>query len=140
MMKRTHAVAGVIITGTLCYYTPLDRLPLILGFIGSTAPDLDMMFGHRKITHSLLGICIAFGLCSIFNVVFAISFCTNCLIHIVLDSFTLKGVPLFYPYNKKYYGFKEIKSGGVEDKYFCLMMIFFDRVYISRNLNKTRNI
>lgn len=124
MMKRTHMVAGVIVTGALCYYTPLDRLPLILGFIGSTAPDLDMMFGHRKITHSLLGVCIAFGLCSIFNVTFAISFCTNCLAHIAFDSFTKMGVPLFYPYNRKYYGFKEIKTGSAEDRYLCLIMIF----------------
>ena len=124
MMKRTHMVAGVIVTGALCYYTPLDRLPLILGFIGSTAPDLDMMFGHRKITHSLLGVCIAFGLCSIFDVVFAISFCTNCLVHITFDSFTKMGVPLFYRYNRKYYGFKEIKTGSAEDRYLCLIMIF----------------
>ena len=124
MMKRTHMVAGVIVTGALCYYTPLDRLPLILGFIGSTAPDLDMMFGHRKITHSLLGVCIAFGLCSIFDVTFAISFCTNCLVHIAFDSFTKMGAPLFYPYNKKYYGFKEIKTGSAEDRYLCLIMIF----------------
>ena len=87
MMGKTHMVAGVIVTGALCYYTPLDRLSLICGFIGSTAPDLDLMFGHRKITHSLLGVCIAFGLCSIFNVTFAISFCTNCLVHIAFDSF-----------------------------------------------------
>lgn len=124
MMKKTHMVAGLIVTGALCYYTPLDRLPLILGFVGSTAPDLDMMFGHRKITHSLLGVCIAFGLCSIFDIVFAISFCSNCLVHIGFDSFTKMGAPLFYPYNKKYYGFKEIKTGGAEDRYLCLIMIF----------------
>ena len=125
MMGKTHMVAGVIVTGALCYYTPLDRLSLICGFIGSTAPDLDLIIGqHRKLTHSLLGVIIAFAICSLFNVTFAISFCANCIVHIGLDSYTKMGVPIFYPYNKKYYGFKEIKSGGVEDKYFCLIMIF----------------
>lgn len=124
MMGKTHMVAGVIVTGALCYYTSLDRLSLICGFIGSTAPDLDLIIGqHRKLTHSLLGVIIAFAICSLFNVTFAISFCANCIVHIGLDSYTKMGVPIFYPYNKKYYGFKEIKSGGVEDKYFCLIMI-----------------
>lgn len=118
-------VAGVIMTGALCYYTTLDRLPLIMGIIGSTTPDLDLIIGqHRKITHSLLGVTIAFAICSLFNWVFAISFCLNCLTHIALDSYTKMGVPLFYPYNRKYYGLKKIKSGGAEDGYFCLIMIF----------------
>lgn len=124
MMKKTHMVAGVIATTSLCYYTSLDRLPLIIGFMGSTAPDLDMMFGHRKITHSLLGVVMAFMICSLFNVTFAFSFCVNCLVHVIMDSFTKMGCPFLYPFDKRYYGLKEIRTGGAEDGYLCLIMIF----------------
>lgn len=124
MMKKTHMATGVLVTTCLLSYTSLTPLYVVTGAIGSIAPDWDFVFGHRKITHSLLGVCIAFGLCYFINPVFAVVFTLNCLIHIVMDSFTKMGVPLFYPYNKEYYGVKEIYSSKSEDMFLCIIIIY----------------
>ena len=52
-----------------------------------------------------------------------LAFAINYFMHLLLDSFTKTGVPFFYPFNKKYYGFKLIKTGGIEDLCICLLAI-----------------
>ena len=123
MMTKTHMAVGVLTSIYLLTATNLPAIPIMLGTIGSIAPDFDFAFGHRKITHSLLGVCIAFILTWSISHIFAVSFSLNCLIHIALDSWTKMGVPLFYPY-KKYYGLKEIKTGDANDNFLCLIIIF----------------
>lgn len=97
-----------------------------LGVLGAIAPDWDIILGikHRTITHSFLALCVStliVILCN-FNVglVWGISYLT----HLILDSFTKMGVPLFYPVKKKYYGFKLIKTGGAEDLFLCLVVFY----------------
>ena len=78
MMTKTHMAAGVLTAIYLLTATNLPAIPIMLGTIGSIAPDFDFAFGHRKITHSLLGVCIAFILTWSMSHIFAVSFSLNC--------------------------------------------------------------
>lgn len=101
-------------------------------YIGSLIPDIDhpnsflgkkvkiisvvinKIFGHRGITHTPL-ICFLFGallllLGSYFNGLsqiiysqFAIGIIVGYLSHLIMDGFTISGIPLLYPLTKKNY-------------------------------------
>ena len=126
MMKKTHVAIGLLATSCLIIYTDLPRFPLLCGIIGSTMADLDFSLGipHRTWTHSLIGVLIIVMLGSFINIVFGFSLCINYLTHIIADSMTKMGVPLFYPINKKYYGLKLFRTGKSEDMFICLVIIF----------------
>lgn len=126
MMKKTHMAIGILATSCLITYTDLPRVPLICGIIGATMADLDFILGipHRTWTHSLIGMLIVVTVCSLIDIVFGFSLYINYSTHIAADSMTKMGVPLFYPFNKKYYGFKLFKTGKSEDMFICLVVIF----------------
>jgi inner membrane protein len=94
--------------------------------LGWISKEIQHTFGHRTVFHSLLGLilgsALALGLQQIISyllltrglviparvvvssqIVF-IAVLFGCVMHIVADSLTLEGVPLFWP-GKKYYGF-----------------------------------
>lgn len=121
-MKRiTHICVGIAITLPIINVIPLYS---VLGLLGATFPDIDIFIpkAHRKLTHSFIGL-IAFTLLVMqIDKYVAIVFSINYLTHIILDSFTKMGVPLFYPY-KRYYGAKIIKTGSAEDYIICLIAL-----------------
>ena len=126
MMKKTHVAIGVLATSCLIIYTDLPRIPLICGIIGSTMPDLDFTLGipHRTWTHSLIGMLVVVVVCSIINPVFGLSVCANYSTHIIADSMTKMGVPILYPTDKNYYGYRLFRTGKSEDMFICLIVIF----------------
>lgn len=82
---------------------------------------------HRTIMHSLLGLLI-FSTCILFiekgaTLAFMIGYGT----HLLADSYTLKGIPLFYP--KLYLvGKRKIKNGSIYESYIkhiCILIIIF---------------
>lgn len=123
MTRKTHIAVGIVATLPLIKIFPAY---ILVGIIGSTMPDYDFKLGikHRTITHSLLVLFLAASIIMLFNFGIGLSFGINYLIHLILDSFTKTGVPFFYPFNKKYYGLKLVKTGGVEDLFLCLLAIF----------------
>ena len=136
MTGKTHLMTGALVATSVLAVTHLQLSPIevIVGsMLGSKAPDLDMLFGsHRKFTHSLLGICVAFGVSYLVSPIFAVFFSLACLIHVLMDSCTVMGVPFLYPFNKKKYGLKFIKTGGAEDLYLCLMLFFLISCIIAK--------
>ena len=45
-------------------------------------------------------------------------------LHLIADSFTKMGVPFLYPFVKRNYGPKIIRTGGAEDMFVCILAIF----------------
>jgi len=128
--------------------------PLTIGFtiLGGLAADIDeprsllgrplffislplsWFFGHRTITHSLLGGGIlsalmitalnAFGVENAYGLLWPWSI--GYAMHLLLDSMTSMGVPLLWPY-LEYYGLKLSDSGGLVEWLYTigLVMVLF---------------
>ncbi len=122
-MKRTHVALGLAATIPIILKDPTS----IVGVLGSVVPDWDFYFGlkHRTITHSILFLTISTATISIFNIPVALVWLINYGLHLLADSFTKMGTPFLYPFNKKYYGLKKIKTRGGEDYFIQLMAIVF---------------
>ena len=125
MMGKTHFTVGIAVALPIIAHTPVMIIPGALGIIGATFPDIDFMIGlkHRGFTHSLLALVIFTSIAFCFNKQFGFTFGCCYLSHLILDSFTKMGVPLFYP-SKRYYGAKLIKTGGPYDYFTWLMAIY----------------
>ena len=132
MMYKTHIVGGLMLTlGSVPILNMLDVKPNGLGevgllfgcaLVGSLLPDIDhpnskinkfnplsalicMAIQHRTITHSLLlmGVVSLIGLLLKFNLWAVLGLNIGILSHLLLDMMNPTGVPLFYPYKKKYH-------------------------------------
>lgn len=123
MTKKTHIAVGIMATLPLINIFPAYAF---LGIIGVTIADWDLLLGikHRTITHSLLTLILITITTMFFNFSIGVIFGLNYLIHLLLDSCTKTGTPFLYPFNKRYYGPKLIKTGGTEDLFICLLAIF----------------
>jgi len=111
--------------------------------IGSLMPDIDLpsstvgkkvkplsylihqIFGHRGITHTpiLHIICSIFllllggsltGIIRLIYLGFVMGLFVGGISHIILDSMTVKGLPLFYPFTKKKYRIANFTTGQDE--------------------------
>jgi membrane-bound metal-dependent hydrolase YbcI (DUF457 family) len=141
MLAPTHSVFGIFLTLTILaifgVQASLHWTIILAGIIGSLAPDLDMpksiigrlfpfiskplerKFGHRTITHSLLGWLAATLIFGVFTMIIMMifqgqshriaptvmmniwrlisAFSISYLSHLILDMFTLRGSQLFWP-------------------------------------------
>lgn len=124
MTRRTHIAVGIAATLPLMSCMPFYAL---IGCIGATLPDIDIKLGikHRTLTHSLMTLLSSTMLILMLNKYIALVFFINFTTHLILDSFTKMGVSLFYPFNKKYYGLKLIRTGRSEDLLLLLLTIYF---------------
>lgn len=125
MMKKTHTAIAIAAAIPVINHFQLPFIS-ILGIVGASAPDLDFLFGlkHRTITHSLILLITSSFLISIFNVDIGLVWFVSYFLHLLADSFTKMGVPFLYPFIKKRYGFKLIRTGGAEDMFICIVAIF----------------
>ncbi|MCB2309032.1 metal-dependent hydrolase [Clostridium estertheticum] len=123
MTKRTHIAVGIAVTLPLLNLVPRYAF---VGILGSIIADWDLLLGikHRTITHSLLALILVTLATMVLNFNIGLIIGFNYLTHLLLDSCTKTGVPFLYPFNKKYYGSKLVKTGGVEDLSICLLSIF----------------
>lgn len=127
MTKKTHIASSLLLTSAMVYYTPVAVLPSICSLVGSTLPDIDLLFGvkhHRKFTHSCICALIVGVLASFINRDFGLLLGMNYMLHIFLDSFTKIGVPMFYPCDNTYYGAKWITTGKSEEMFLFLMILY----------------
>lgn len=137
-MGPTHAAAGAF---TAAIITGFNPTAMAVGAVTALLPDIDEpnsmisrripiiphiiggIFGHRTITHSLLGL-VFFALpVFVFWKEYFLVFIIGYLSHLLLDSFTKTGVPLGYPLIKKYYGPKLIRTGGIVEVFFIIFLV-----------------
>jgi inner membrane protein len=130
MTKNTHLLVGAAVTIPFISWSNALIIPVAL--IGSIVPDIDFKFGikHRTITHSLMCLLITSMAFLSVDVSLGILWLVNYSLHLFLDSLTLMGVPLFYPY-KKYYGFKICKTRGSLDYGLSLIALTFIMKYLN---------
>lgn len=119
----SHGLMGTVMAG-LGLKGKFGLTSVVAMIIANIAPDLDVITGirgpkyfykyHREATHSLLGVCILWMLIS--TGIYLFTPLTNVLAviamvgvglagHLLMDSLTPWGLPLFYPFNSKKYGF-----------------------------------
>ena len=125
MTYSTHILTGLLAGGTILLQHSDPQFALLSAtLVGSILPDIDepnsyagrsnrgtshlikALFGHRGITHSLLG--LAFISAIIYAVIYyyqldiqyLIFFNIGYLSHIMTDLLTKSGVPLLFPYKK----------------------------------------
>lgn len=115
MLKSSHVKFAILIT--VPFITKETFSCLFLSMFAAIAPDFDLKLKirHRTWTHSL----ITYGIVSLliymwdFNTFFFFSL--GYLSHILLDTLTVNGVKLFYPYYRSY-GFRLIRTGATAEK------------------------
>ncbi|WP_039239256.1 metal-dependent hydrolase [Clostridium novyi] len=87
---------------------------------------------HRTFTHSILSM-LAFTACITFiSVKGTIFFTAGYGLHLICDSLTVMGVPVFYPFVEKRFSFNMMKTGSKEDRMLgaLCMLIFFGIIAI----------
>lgn len=143
MTGKTHQIAGVTAgIGFLLVSTPPQYQPATLAavLVGSSfaalLPDIDQpasviwdkipfvghaaghvaeeaTFGHRNLTHSLLGFALVGGLLywllsnfpyywGIDTTIVFISMMLSYAIHLLADTFTVQGIPVFWPWHRNF--------------------------------------
>ena len=118
MTKHTHLAVATALTVIPIYNSPLS----VLGLIGSTLPDVDLRIGipHRTLTHCLIFAVVTSIIALSLNIQIGIIYAISIVSHLVLDSYTRMGIPLFYPYKKKMYGARKVLTHGRED---CIILV-----------------
>ncbi len=124
MKRLTHAFTGFSI-GFLAARLWGGNLSLtaypLLGLLGGVFPDFDLKSGHRVYLHNLLSSVVVTiglytvlawsGLATVESAVGSACFLAGWLSHILLDSLTLRGVALLYPFDKRMRGLRLVRSG-----------------------------
>jgi inner membrane protein len=139
MTGKTHMAGGLFVGVIISQQAGLDlkdsAIVTTVSVVGSLLPDIDttqskmgrallplsiivsVFVGHRKLTHSLflwpsLGL-IAYAAFPEYWP-YVLGCVTGCISHVILDAFTAEGVPIFYPFPKKF-SLIGVKTGGVLD-------------------------
>ncbi|WP_052307230.1 metal-dependent hydrolase [Thermogladius calderae] len=122
MRRLSHAMVGFS-TGLLVGRISVSDVLLlsILGVLGSVFPDFDLRYAHRIALHNLLSSgLVSLGLYSVLamagvdtrtQILGTACFLAGWLSHLLLDSLTLRGVALLYPFSRRMYGPRLLKSG-----------------------------
>ena len=110
---KVHGTVGLLL-GVVLFHDPVH---MVIAGAGALLPDSDIRHSpagkivplwwflpHRHwLTHSLLSVGLSVSLWSLDSPSMALAFGAGHLSHVLLDSFTPRGCPLFYPYSKKYF-------------------------------------
>src|SRR3989344_9126219 len=146
-MFKTHLLFAFLIS--LLTFKYFDLNPLI--FIGilvfsGILPDIDhgksyigrklfifswiinLVFGHRKLIHSILFATIIALLIRTFFGLYWIPFYLGYLSHLLLDGLTKQGVYIFYPSDFRIKGF--VKTNGIIEKVFLLILAGVNVFYL----------
>ena len=145
MMFYTHLAFGFLLAFLSLKIFSVDNLFLFFVgiFVGSLFVDIDnfkskigsktfglsylfqTILGHRGIFHSLLfAILLSFAL-SFVSASIAYGFFIGYFSHLIIDSFNIQGVKLFYPFSKQNFkGF--IRVNGLIEKLIFVVLVLVD--------------
>ena len=151
MMFKTHLMFSLLIALLIFKYFNLNPLIFILILVlAGSLPDIDhskskigrklffisffvnLIFGHRKLIHSVIFATALSFLIRIFFGEYWIPFYIGYLSHLLLDILTKQGLYPFYPSNFKLNGF--IKTNGLIEKLFLSILIISNIFLISKYL------
>ncbi len=125
MMRRTHAAAGLALGLGLCLtsHQPLLNTALyaLLTQASALLPDIDLKLHikHRTVTHSLLALLLV-SLGTWYTVPLLVPYVAlGYGSHLVLDFLTVWGIPIFWPWSRRFRLLK-ISTGGRIDSLFAV--------------------
>jgi len=145
MTKANHTLSGILLAeGIIAFISPglltiaglsyalQDKTmcaavpPIVVGsMVGAVFPDIDLRIPgleHRTLTHWFMpyvaGILAAYFL----GHPWVLFFCIGALVHILLDSLSLMGVPIWTPFGKRK-GFKIMRVGNFSEVIAALLMV-----------------
>jgi inner membrane protein len=151
MNYKTHINGGALIGLYISSQIPNNHIlsaSIFFGgaILGSLLPDIDhknsyigkktkgvskainKIAGHRKLFHApliyLLLYSIVFGMITLKSLLVGVTgiFC-GILSHLILDSFTIGGLPWFYPFSKKRFSLCNIKTNSKLEDILCGILI-----------------
>lgn len=131
MKINTHIRAGFIpvaIAQVLLSTPPHFLITFLLGLVATVFADIDLLLGirHRYITHSIpFALLTSIPIYAFLGLEGSLVWFVAYASHLFLDSLTPYGVPAFYPFTEKRYGYRKLKSGGFFDNWIVLYGIFF---------------
>lgn len=118
MTRKTHIALGIAATLPIMANNNIPLIYIAGPIAASTAPDWDIYFTcikHRTWTHSLITLSLVTIILSMIDPTLSMLCFIAYSLHLLADSFTKTGVPLFYPFIKKKYGPKLfLTSGGID--------------------------
>lgn len=144
-MYYTHLAFGFLLAFLSLKFFSIENLLLFFTgiFIGSLFVDIDnfkskigrktlgislmlqFVFGHRGIFHTLIFSFLLFAVLYFLNLSFAYGFFIGYFSHLVIDSFNIQGVRLFYPFNK--YNFRcFVRVNSFTEKLIFIALILVD--------------
>ena len=133
MMGKTHKAIGYTTTLILLFYTDIGIIPSLIGLIGCTAPDVDLKLRirHRTVTHWLITSFLLYALISIVSPNIAYAFFINYVLHIIADTLTVEGCPLFAPFYNKRISLRIMRTNSFMEKivYYIILIIFVIVLY-----------
>lgn len=168
-MGRSHATSGALVGALVVHVFGVDDLVAAGGLVavtsvGALLPDFDhddamlprafgplgrlvawvigRTFGHRGITHSLLGLAIltiALGLAPLITALpwwVPVGLVLGSAVHIVGDMLTVSGCPLFWPADKRFRLGPGFRTGKVfETAILCPLMSIGTAVLLGSSLD-----
>lgn len=129
MMKKTHMMFGFFFFLICNFYFNFPIELSVFAIIGSTFPDLDIKFQHRKILHNLwvLGIIATLLLVNPWypiGILAVVIFSLGFISHLVADSMTKMGIswlwPLTFPHIEG-----GITTGSSKEYVFSIIILLF---------------
>lgn len=112
MLGRTHVTVGVAAYTAIAGFDPFG---IIVTALTSKLPDIDISFGHRGATHSLLAVLALYLIVRSRYPELVTPALTGCITHLILDTLTPMGVPWFWPFGERI-KIPVFKTGGFGDK------------------------
>lgn len=143
-MGSTHLLAAI--TASSFIMGP-DISTITISAVGGLAPDIDhpssvigrkmpiipeifhIFFGHRTLTHSLLGLLAVSLFLHFKNPVWGQAWLIGYGSHLFLDFMTVSGVPLFWPFSKSY-GLNLTSTGGVLDRLIMVSLVLVNSLTV----------
>jgi len=148
MLLRTHLAFTLIFILLFLPFVNFKIVFILVSLISTLFADLDSQFSylgrlkifrflqffvkHRTVFHNLFFVLILTSLFVLFYPLLAFSFFLGYCSHLILDSFTVKGVRLFYPL-KRVYSWK-LRTGGKSETMFFVLVLMINIVLILSNL------
>lgn len=137
MNGATHFATGILLSAALT----TNPAGIVVGSLAALLPDIDEpnsmlsrkipiiphvvgFFGHRKITHSLLGVFLFSIPVWIWLSEYLLIFIAGYLSHLLLDTMTSMGTPWLFPVGKNYSLRLGVSGGWLEGIYIvCLFIV-----------------
>lgn len=100
--------------------------PVTVGsLVGAVFPDIDLCIPgleHRTLTHWFIPYIIGISLAYFLGHPWVLFFCIGALVHILLDSLSLMGVPIWAPFGKRK-GLKIMRVGNFSEVIAALLIV-----------------